>query len=169
MTNMSLLLKASLLKLWHALIVSPVLATMALFITPLKTLFESEGDFFVILTMALLIDLLVGVAKYLKLNKFSFKDMVLGLIIKVLVAYGGLLIFLSFASLENGWISEWFMLVSRFTILLYPAGSALANMYVLTEGSFPPISFMKRLKSFEEVITPTVILIDKEINEESKS
>lgn len=160
------LLKTSLVKLWHSALVSPFFSTLAFIITPIKLLLESEKDFFVMLTMAIIIDLIVGIMKYIKLHKFSFKDMVLGLIVKVVVGYGGMMLFLAFASLEDGWVSEWFLLMAKFTILLYPAGSTLANMYVLTDKRFPPISFMKRLKAFDAVLTPSVI---REIKNEDEN
>ena len=166
---MLLLLKATLLQLWHSLIVSPILATAALLINPIRVLFESESDFFAILTLALMIDLLIGMLKHLKINNFSFRDLALGLIIKVVVAYGGLLLFMSFASLEDGPIVEWFIFVSKFTILLYPAGSAFSNMFILTDGRFPPLKFMKKLKSFDEIITPASLLIEeRERNEKNR-
>ena len=161
-------MKHTLLGLYHALVASPIFATFALLIAPIRRMLNNEKDFFVLLTLALLIDLFIGMVKYIKLKKFCFKDLVTGLIVKVMVSYGGIILFLSFAVLEEGWASEWFTLVARFTVLLYPAGSAFANMYVITNGRFPPISFMKKLKSFEEIITPAAIIVD-DYNDTQKS
>lgn len=163
MTN---LLKTAMIKLLYAFAASPLFATFALFVTPIRTMLDGEKEFIALLTVALLIDLLVGAMKYLKLHQFSFKDMLFGLIIKVVVAYGGVMLFLMFASLDDGWVAEWFTLVSKFTILLYPAGSALSNMYILTEKKFPPIGFMKRLKSFEEIVVTSEQLLHNDVKED---
>lgn len=161
-----LFMKLTLLKLYHAFLASPVFATATLFFAPLRKLVTDEMSFFSILAMALVIDLVIGMIKYWKLHKFSFRELVTGLMIKVLVAYGGMLMFLAFQSLDPGVAAQWFGLIAKFTVLLYPAGSAFANMYVITAGRFPPIAFMKKLKDFDEIATPTVLLIE---NEKSKN
>lgn len=157
------LLKTSMISLWHAFLASIILfAPLAKLFEPLRAIINDESVYFALLTLAILIDLVVGVMKHVKLHAFSFRELVIGLIIKVVVAYGGLILFLSFAMLEDGWASDWFTLVAKFTVLLYPAGSAISSMYCLTDGSFPPISFMRRLKAFDEVLAPTIDGRDEE-------
>lgn len=156
-----LLLKTTILKLYHSFMVSPVFATLTVLVEPLRIMFANETDYLIMLTLAIIIDLIIGALKYIKLDKFSFKDLVIGLIVKVLVAYGGIALFLSFASLEDGWVAEWFLLISKFTVLLYPAGSALSNMYIVTDHKFPPISFMRKLKAFDQIITPSALTIEE--------
>lgn len=148
------LLKIAVLKLYYSAITSPIFATIALFFEPLRRLVTDELSFFIILTMAIIIDLIIGAIKYWKLKKFCFKQLVLGLMVKVAVAYGGMLLFLAFKSLDPGIAAEWFGLIAKFTVLLYPAGSAFSNMYIVTDGKFPPIGFMKRLKTFDDVMNP---------------
>lgn len=145
-------LKITLLKLSQSFEGASILATISLFIKPLKDMVYNELSFFSVLTLAIIIDLLVGSMKYWKLNQFSFRKLLTGLLIKVIVAYGGILLFLTFATLDPGIAAQWFALVAKFTVLLYPSGSAFVNMYILTDGKFPPIGFMKKLDTFEEMM-----------------
>lgn len=156
------ILKTNFLKLAYSFAASPLFATLAMFVNPLEEMLTREEDFFTTLLMALSIDLVIGIIKYVKLFQFSFREMLLGFIVKVFVAFGGMVLFLSFAGLEEGWASEWFTLVAKFTVLLYPAGSALTNMYVITNGKFPPLEFMKRLKWFDGMVTPSTLTIGEE-------
>lgn len=155
-------LKTTILKLYHSLLISPVFATASLFIQPLEKISKDHANFFSVLTMAILIDLIIGALKYLKLHSFSFRNMLLGLIVKIAVGFGGMLLFVSFSTLEDGNVSDWFLTVAKFTILLYPAGSAFSNMFILTNGKFPPIGFMRRLESFDKIMTPTALMIEED-------
>lgn len=144
-------IKFSFIKIFQSFEGASVLATAALLLKPLKDMVYNELSFFSILTMAIIIDLIIGGLKYWKINMFSFSQLVVGLIIKVTVAFGGITLFLAFKSLDPGIAAEWFALVAKFTVLLYPAGSAFTNMYILTNGRFPPIGLMKRLDSFDKM------------------
>lgn len=157
-----LFLKLTLAKLYNAVLSGSILATVALFLEPLRKLVTDELSFFSMLTMAIIIDWVIGVMKYWKINEFSFKNMLIGLMIKVAVAYGGMLMFLAFQSLDPGIASEWFGLIAKFTVLLYPAGSAFSNMYIITGGKFPPVGFMKKLKSFNDSLSPSDVVPVKE-------
>lgn len=145
---MLILIRLLLVKLYNSILASPFFATVALLFDPLRQLIADELSFFSILTMALIIDLIIGAIKYWKLSQFSFKKLLLGLMIKVIVSYGGMMLFLSFKSLDPGIAAEWFALVAKFTVLLYPAGSAFTNMYTVTDGKFPPLGFMKKLQTY---------------------
>src|SRR5687767_13004551 len=151
---MILLMRFILLKLYQSILASPLLATTALFFDPLRQLVSDELRFFSILTMALIIDLIIGAIKYWKLSEFSFKHLLFGLIVKVAVSYGGMMLFLAFKSLDPGIAAEWFGLIAKFTVLLYPTGSAFANMYIITNGKFPPIGLMKKLRTFGDNSDP---------------
>lgn len=158
------LFKRSMVTLLKYFLGSMLMASLAMAISPLASMISGEKDYFMVLTMCVVIDLLIGAMKDLKLHSFSFLKMLINLIIKVAVAYGAMLLFLSFANLEEGWAAEWFTLVAKFTVLLYPAGDTLLNMYILTEGRFPPLSFMKRMKAFDEVLGPTIRASEKKEN-----
>lgn len=165
---MTSILKLTLLKLYHSALVAPVFATASLFIKPLREIAENHADFFTILTLAILIDFIIGILKYVQLHKFSFKHMLVGLIVKIAVGFGGMLLFVAFLTLETGNVSDWFLTVAKFTVLLYPAGSAFANMFVITNGKFPPISFLKRLDTFDKIITPSALSLEEDEKNKSK-
>ena len=147
-----MILKAILLKLWHCMIMAFPMSIVALVITPLKALIETQTDYLTILMVAIVIDLFIGVIKYIKLRRFSFKKLIVGLMLKISVAYGAIVLLILLSSLEDGGVVEWFLLIGKFTVLLYPAGSAFANMYTITDGKFPPIKLMKFLEGFEQLL-----------------
>lgn len=47
-------------------------------------------------------------------------------------------------------IKEYFSIMARLMVFIYPAGSALMNCYVITNGNFPPLGFIKKLRKFNE-------------------
>lgn len=45
-------------------------------------------------------------------------------------------------------VTDYFAVVSRLMVFVYPAGSALMNVAILTDGAFPPVAWMERIKRF---------------------
>lgn len=158
------MLKSLLTKLAHALAVSPFLATLSIWFTPLQDVILAQSSFFGILTVLIMIDLVMGIIKYVKLKKFSFRQLIIGLIVKVAVTFLGMIVFLMFSTLDDGPIIGWFLLVAKFTILLYPAGSVFSNMYVVSGGKFPPIKLMKYLEAFDQLSEPLMPKIEKAVD-----
>lgn len=145
-------LKNDFIHLYQTLLLSPIFATISLFVDRVKGMLDEESKFYSLIIISITIDLAIGIGRYIKEHKFAFDAMLSGLVVKVMVAFGAMLLFSAFASLEDGWASEWMMLVGKYAVLLYPAGSTFKNMYVLTDGRFPPVKWMKFMKAFEDMI-----------------
>jgi hypothetical protein len=45
-------------------------------------------------------------------------------------------------------VAIYFRTIMRLMVFLYPAGSALMNCSIITNGKFPPIGFVKKINSF---------------------
>lgn len=111
-------------------------------------------SFIQILIGTLFADLAMGVWKHWKMNTFSFKNMIYGLTQKmffVIVFY-----FLSEAFLQiiadADLDSIYTKVFLRFLLFIWPAGNALVNMGIVTNGKFPPLAFLKRIHKFNETL-----------------
>jgi hypothetical protein len=105
--------------------------------------------------LAIVIDWAVGVIKHLMLKTFSWKRMGNGILLKVGMALMAGLLFeaLPYFLKEDNLVSDSLIIVTRLSVFMYPAGSAFMNMTVVTKGEFPPIGWIKWLKSFNENLT----------------
>ena len=83
---------------------------------------------------------------------FSFKKNVYGLFTKIsLSVFVGIMIEgMTHIMGKENFITDYFSLVCRLMVFVYPAGSALWNCAIITKGVFPPVSFLKKVKGFNE-------------------
>lgn len=51
---------------------------------------------------------------------------------------------------KNNFITQYFKIISQLMVFIYPAGSALINSSIITEGTFPPIGFLEKIKRFNK-------------------
>ena len=136
---------------------SIILGTSA---SPLAILFEKITDWYVtnmltiwIIAGAVLADWAMGVIKHLKCKTFSWKENGKGLLIKTsMIVIGG---FLSeslphFLGGDDNLITNGLLMALRLSVFMYPAASCWANMAIVTNGKFPPVGLMNRIKSFNE-------------------
>ncbi|KAF2518244.1 hypothetical protein E0W68_09475 [Flavobacterium salilacus subsp. salilacus] len=47
-------------------------------------------------------------------------------------------------------IYDYLKIVTRLIVILYPAGSAFMNMSALTNGVFPPLGWITKIKAFNK-------------------
>jgi hypothetical protein len=113
---------------------------------------------------AIMIDLFFGVWKHLKLRTFSAKKLAIGLVMKLSLAVAGGFLFegLNFLMADADYLLIGSQIVTRVIILMYPALSAFKNMYVVSDGTFPPRALMGRLEKWEKTLNPKVIIENKE-------
>ena len=52
----------------------------------------------------------------------------------------------------------------KFLLFIWPAGNALVNMGIITNGKFPPLAFLKKILKFNE----TLVYNDLKINKDEK-
>lgn len=112
---------------------------------------------FVFITMlgfALIADLIVGIWKHMRNGSFSPKKMLtgfcqkMGLVILVYFLTEAFIQIISDADLD----SIYFKVASKIMIFIYPAGNALVNIGIITEGKFPPLAFLKKFEKFNKTL-----------------
>jgi hypothetical protein len=136
------------------------LSLLVLSVSPVAYMFEKVNvwtmlnrDFIFGVLVAIAIDHFIGSIYHgFKAKDFTFKKNLYGLMVKIslCIACGVLFEILSGMTSYHKWLFEYLQLVTRLIVFLYPAGSAFVNMSKLTNGVFPPIGWMDRLKKFNQ-------------------
>lgn len=98
------------------------------------------------------VDHLIGSIYHLRQRDFTIKRNAIGLVTKLALCAGAALMFeiIQGALREAPFIYEYLKIITRLIVILYPAGSAFMNMSALTNGVFPPLGWMKKIKAFNE-------------------
>lgn len=111
-----------------------------------------DKEFMFLVSIAIIIDHVVGSYMWFIKRKFSIKKNMTGLFLKVALCICGFFLFegLTYILGEESFLATYFQVVTHLTLFLYPAGSAFMNMSVLTKGIFPPIGWINRIKAFNE-------------------
>ena len=141
-----------LLKIKILLAAGAIGAFIGKLIQPIADFLFMETGFFGLLTIVIVVNMAVGVVKHWKQNELDFREFALGTIEVVFICGAGFSLFLAIGNIEGlkgTEIGQWFLLLGRITVILYPAGTAFKNMHYITNGRFPSHGFMKRLKRFE--------------------
>ena len=102
---------------------------------------------------AIIVDHIIGTFLHVfKLRDGSLKKNIVGLITKLglVVAVQFLFEGLQHIVSEQTIIQAYLKSVLNLTIFMYPAGSAFMNTHVLTNGSFPPIGIINKIKSYQD-------------------
>lgn len=83
---------------------------------------------------------------------FSIKQNIKGFLIKTT-----LIIFVDFLGNgvvhilgDNNLMSEYFKTMMRLMVFVYPAGSAVMNASIISNGDFPFVGFLKKIKRFKQ-------------------
>lgn len=109
---------------------------------------EQFGTF---VCIAILINAVVGAVTHLKLKTFNFQQM-LGknviMIFTVCTVYI-MLEMLRYTAGDNI-VGEVFRILIQITTLMYPTSKVFKNVYILTDGKYPPEYIMQRLYNFEK-------------------
>lgn len=156
-------------KLWDSLILSLVFTPLIMLLSFIWEGFNTfvfkylilDKSFTFILTIAILADLVTGMIKHWKLKTFDFKALFTGLVEKIAISYLAMILFNGFVGIDEVKQSETVTymvnLIGKLLNFVYVAGSAFANMHVITNGKFPPTAFMSRLKRFNETLDPNTL------------
>lgn len=96
------------------------------------------------------VDHIIGTIYHLRQRDFTLKRNAVGLVTKIGLCAGAALMFeiIQHAMRDAPLVYEYLKMVTRLIVLLYPAGSAFMNMSALTNGVFPPIGWIKKIKAF---------------------
>lgn len=113
--------------------------------------FQENQQFGTFMCVALLVNLFVGACYHLKKKTFSPKLFVLkniemaGVIIIVYI----MLEMLRYTAGDN-LAGEIFKVTIQITTLLYPTSKVMKNIFIITDGKYPPEFLMNKLYSFEK-------------------
>lgn len=104
---------------------------------------------------AIAIDHLLGSIIHAFIKKdFSFKKNVIGLVTKVglVVLVGFLFEGVNSIVEQDSFVKNYTIIVLRLAVFLYPAGSAFMNSSIITNGKFPPIGWLDKMRKFQETL-----------------
>ena len=113
----------------------------------------SNRDYIAGVLTCIAIDHIIGSIHHaFRICDFTFKKNVVGLIAKLSLCAASVILFeiIHYTVKDAPWIYEYLKITTRLIVLLYPAGSAFMNMSALTNGVFPPIGWIKKIKTFNE-------------------
>lgn len=139
-------------KLKSSIILAVSASPFALLLDKLKSWAVDNIEFMTIIAFAIIIDHIIGsILHAFKLRDFTWKENLKGLLVKMGLTVAGYLLFemFNFILKDAEWLAKYFKLVTNLTVFLYPAGSAFVNISVLTDGKFPPIGWIEKIKKFQ--------------------
>lgn len=99
------------------------------------------------------IDHIIGsVYHAFKLRDFTFKKNIRGLLSKLALCAAAAALFeiIHYTVKDASLIYDYLKSLTRLVVVLYPAGSAFMNMSALTNGRFPPLGWINKIKAFNE-------------------
>jgi hypothetical protein len=139
------------LKLKSAFILAVISSPFAILTEGVLNWFKVNAGFILFVFGAVIIDHLVGsyVHAYIK-RDFTLKKNIQGffmktaLIVAVFFLGRGIVHILG----DDDIVAVYFRTIMRLMVFLYPAGSALVNISIITKGKFPPIGMMKKISQF---------------------
>lgn len=113
----------------------------------------TNQDYLWSVLVCIAIDHLIGTVYHaFKLRDFTFKKNALGMIKKIglCVLAIGLFEIIHNTVKDVVFIYDYLKVTTRLVVILYPASSAFMNMSCLTDGRFPPIGWINKIKIFNE-------------------
>ncbi|MGV3459919.1 MAG: hypothetical protein ACO1N9_05620 [Flavobacterium sp.] len=118
----------------------------------------SNQDYIISVLICIAVDHLIGSYYHaFKTRDFTFKKNIFGLIQKLGLCVSSVILFeILHTTLSNiEFVYNYLKITTRLIVILYPTLSAFLNMSSITNGSFPPIGWIKKLKKFNENIDIT--------------
>lgn len=145
-------------KIWASLQLAAVPAVGFTISERLSGWYIESYVFIWMLGFALIADLIIGIWKHMKSGTFSPKMMIMGfcqkigLVILVYFLTEAFIQIISDANLD----SVYFKVATKLMIFIYPAGNALVNVGIITNGKFPPLGFLKKFEKFNKTLDVNV-------------
>ncbi|MFC7347318.1 hypothetical protein ACFQO9_11375 [Chryseobacterium zhengzhouense] len=109
--------------------------------------------FMIFVFYAIIIDHILGTIVHAFVNRdFTLKKNGIGLLKKISFCILGYSLFVMIPEILKGvpFLPEYLTMLIQFIVFIWPAGSAMGNMSILTGGKFPPIGWMRKLDRFSE-------------------
>lgn len=110
-------------------------------------------QYIIFVMTVILVDHVLGSAVHAFIKKdFTMKKNIIGLTVKTSMVVAVSIIIEGMMHIlgEDNIITDYFMILTRMMVFVYPAGSALVNCSIITNGVFPPTSFMSKIAKFNK-------------------
>lgn len=128
--------------------------------------------FMIFVFYAIVIDHILGSIVHAFIKKdFTPKKNGIGLLIKISFCITGYSLFVMIPEILKGvpFLPEYLTMLIQFIVFIWPAGSAMGNMSIITGGKFPPVGWMKKLERFQENVDLTEFKTMKDENNTNNS
>lgn len=113
----------------------------------------ANSDYILFVMGAIMADHILGsVVHAFYKRDFTWRKNIQGLGIKIglAVTMGFLFEGINHLTSEVSFVKSYLIMVLRLAVFLYPAGSAAMNSAIITEGKFPPLGFLTKMKQFNK-------------------
>ncbi|NDI99549.1 hypothetical protein GWA97_10730 [Flavobacterium sp. LaA7.5] len=140
-------------KIWSATKLSVAVGIPTWFLSKVTGWGVSNSDYIAGVLTCIAIDHVIGSYYHaFKINDFTIKKNAVGLITKLSLCAGAAILFEIIHNVvkEATLIYDYLKIVTRLIVILYPAGSAFMNMSALTNGVFPPLGWITKIKAFNK-------------------
>lgn len=133
--------------LWITIHVAPI----AFFMDWIRAWFADNGQFFLFMCTALIVNMIVGIWFHLKFKTFNFKEFLLknAEMMGVMVIVYIMLEMMRYTAGEN-LAGEVFRILIQILTLMYPTSKVMKNIFIISNGRHPPKFIMYRLYNFEK-------------------
>lgn len=124
------------------------------------------------LILVLVVNAIVGVRYHMKMRTLSIKDFCYSTFSMLSIIIGVYLILKAFGNvLGSNIIGDAYKSIIEFITLLYPGSKVLQNVFILTNGKYPPLFVMKALYAYSKdgKINRFIDMISGKLEEESIS
>lgn len=135
---------------------------LGLAVSPIAYIFDriikwglTNQDYIYLVLGAIVIDHVLGSFYHAFIKRdFTWKRNFTGIAIKVslVIMVGFIFEGLNHITKMDSFLQEYLIIVTRVSVFLYPAGSALMNSAEITGGVFPPLGWMDWLKRFNTTL-----------------
>lgn len=140
-------------RIWAAAKIAAVPAVFVTIFEAISKWYILNQDYMIFVFFAIAIDHILGSIVHAFVKKdFTLKKNGIGLLAKVSFCILGYTLFIMIHEITKSFpfIADYFKAVIQLMVFIWPAGSAMGNMSILTGGKFPPIGWMKKLERFQE-------------------
>lgn len=103
------------------------------------------------LALVLIVNSIVGIRYHMKMKTLSIKDFCYSTFSMLSIIIGVYLILKAFGNvLGSNVIGDTYKSIVEFITLLYPGSKVLQNVFILTNGKYPPVFVMKALYAYSK-------------------
>lgn len=134
-----------------------------------------DSAFFIFFLVLFVMDMISGGLKHFwKVRDFSFTQLGMKAFLKFTVCTIALITFnvmsktLDTPDKIDDYLNEYIFALGKTIVIVFIGGSVFENLYAITNGKFPPLGWINRLKSFNNTLDTKSILNDDEKSNDKK-